>query len=340
MKKSLFINFAVIIVSRIEIFDHILKYLHKFNIKDILIIKKKKLKLNKTIIKKYKFNFQILKLKDNDNLYKILQSNQKKLPNFFFSLDTESFLNQNLFDLKDIIKKNPKKLIYFKNKNLISNLRVLDKKRLKFYNNVEKKKLPKENCKMIKFKKDQFLILNKDKNKKKIQNFFKNIYSKSIILDRDGVINENFGYISEIKNFKWINGSLKAIKYLNKKKQNIFVATNQSGVARGYYSEKKVQLLHEYIKDVLQKKNCYINEFYYCPYHSKAKIKKYRKNSNLRKPKNGMFLEILKDWNINKKNTFIIGDQLSDIEFAKNSKVKGYLFDKKNLFSFIKKFPL
>ena len=84
MKKSLFINFAVIIVSRIEIFDHILKYLHKFNIKDILIIKKKKLKLNKTIIKKYKFNFQILKLKDNDNLYKILQSNQKKLPNFFF----------------------------------------------------------------------------------------------------------------------------------------------------------------------------------------------------------------------------------------------------------------
>ena len=158
-----------------------------------------------------------------------------------------------------------------------------------------------------------------------------------MILYRDGVINKDFGFVSDIDKFKWVDGSLNLIKYLNKKKQNIFVVTNQSGIARGYFSEKKVELLHQYIKNFLQKKNCYINQFYYCPYHPAAKIKKYRKNSNLRKPKNGMFLKIMKDWNINKKNTIMIGDQISDIEFARNSKIKGYLFNEKNLFSFGRK---
>ena len=154
-----------------------------------------------------------------------------------------------------------------------------------------------------------------------------------MILDRDGVINKDFGFVSDIDKFKWVDGSLNLIKYLNKK-QNIFVVTNQSGIARGYFSEKKLSYIS--ILKFSSKKLLY-KSIYYCPYHPAAKIKKYRKNKNLRKPKNGMFLKIMKDWNINKKNTIMIGDQISDIEFARNSKIKGYLFNEKNLFSFGRK---
>tara|TARA_B100001057_G_C22325836_1_gene747521 strand:- start:150 stop:497 length:348 start_codon:yes stop_codon:yes gene_type:complete len=103
------------------------------------------------------------------------------------------------------------------------------------------------------------------------------------------------------------------------------------------YSEKKVIKLNEYIKQLLRKNNCYINEFYYRPYHPKASVIKYRRNSNLRKPKNGIFLKIKKDWDISSKNTIMIGDRHNDIQFAKNCKIKSFLFNEKNLFLFIRK---
>ncbi|MDA7453893.1 HAD-IIIA family hydrolase, partial [Candidatus Pelagibacter ubique] len=141
-----------------------------------------------------------------------------------------------------------------------------------------------------------------------------------------------------VNKFHWILGAKKAIKYLNNKNYNIFVATNQSGIARGFYSEKKVIKLHKYIKDQLQLNDTYINQIYYCPFHKDGIIHKYRIKSSLRKPKKGMYLLIKKNWNIGEKKTFMIGDQDSDIKFAENAKIKGILFQGGNLFKFVKKY--
>ncbi len=163
---------------------------------------------------------------------------------------------------------------------------------------------------------------------------------KVAFLDRDGVINSskiNRGYIGKIKDFKWIKGSKKAIKYLRLKKFKIVIVSNQSGVARGYFSIKDVYKLHNFLKLELVKFGTKIDKIYFCPYHVDGKIKKYTKKSNLRKPNIGMFKKAKNNFNIDLKNSFMIGDQATDMEFAKKAGIKGYLFRENDLFKFVKK---
>lgn len=162
---------------------------------------------------------------------------------------------------------------------------------------------------------------------------------KVAFLDRDGVINSskiNNGYIGRIKDFKWIPGSKKSIKYLKNLGYKVVVVTNQSGIARGYFYVKDVKALHKQVQIELKKIGTSIDKFFYCPFHKDGIIKRFKKKSRLRKPDIGMFLKAQKIWNIDKKNSFIIGDQLSDMQFAKKAGIKSYFFDKENLYEFIK----
>ena len=163
--------------------------------------------------------------------------------------------------------------------------------------------------------------------------------TKIAFLDRDGVLNKseiNNGYIGFIKDFKWMAGAKKAIKFLKKNNFKVVIVTNQSGIARGFFSIKDVYKLHNYLKIELIKFGTAIDKIYFCPYHKDGVVKKYKKNSILRKPKIGMFLKVSKIWNIDKKKSFMIGDQKTDIEFAKRADIKGFLFDEKNLYNFVK----
>ena len=164
--------------------------------------------------------------------------------------------------------------------------------------------------------------------------------TKIAFLDRDGVINSckiNKGYIGKIRDFKWIKGAKKTIKFLKANNYKIIIVTNQSGIARGYFSIKDVYKLHAYIKIELKKVGTFVDRIYFCPYHKDGIIKKYKKKSNLRKPGTGMFLKAKKIWNIDKKNSFMIGDQITDMQFAKKAGLNGYFFDQDNLYNFIKK---
>jgi D-glycero-D-manno-heptose 1,7-bisphosphate phosphatase len=164
--------------------------------------------------------------------------------------------------------------------------------------------------------------------------------TKIAFLDRDGVINSkkyNDGYIGDLKKFKWIKGAIRTIKFLKKEQYKVVVVTNQSGVARGFFRIADVKKIHSFIQKKLKLINTRIDAFYFCPFHKDGVIKKFKKNSILRKPKIGMFRLAQKKWNIDKKNSFMIGDQKTDIEFAKKAKIKGYFFDKKDLYKFIKK---
>ena len=162
---------------------------------------------------------------------------------------------------------------------------------------------------------------------------------KIAFLDRDGVINRsNFknGYIGEKKYFKLIPGVVKSIKYLKSLNYKVVVVSNQSGVARGYFKIMDVNKLHSYLQKLLEKNQTKIDKILFCPFHKDGIIKKYKKRSNLRKPNNGMFKIINKKWPVDKKKSFMIGDQSTDIKFAKKSGIKGFLFKQKNLYTFIK----
>jgi len=163
---------------------------------------------------------------------------------------------------------------------------------------------------------------------------------KIAFLDRDGVINSsrpNNGYIGSLKHFKWVPGAIKAIKYLNDKNYKVVVVTNQSGVARGFFRIKDVKTIHSYIQKKLKENEAKIDKFYFCPFHKDGIVKKYKKNSSLRKPNIGMFHLVQKKYKIDKINSFMIGDQKTDVMFAKMANIRGYLFNKKNLYMFTKK---
>ena len=162
---------------------------------------------------------------------------------------------------------------------------------------------------------------------------------KIAFLDRDGVINVSKiknGYIGYVKDFRWIPGAKKTIKFLKKKDFKVVIVSNQSGIARGFFSIKDVYKLHRYLKQELIKFGTSVDKIFFCPYHKDGVIKKYTKNSTLRKPKIGMFLKASKVWNVDKQKSFMIGDQKTDMEFAKSAKIKGYLFRQKNLYKFVK----
>jgi D-glycero-D-manno-heptose 1,7-bisphosphate phosphatase len=99
---------------------------------------------------------------------------------------------------------------------------------------------------------------------------------------------------------------------------------------------KDVKKIHFYIQKKLEEKGAKIDAFYFCPFHKDGIIKRYKKNSLLRKPNIGMFHLAQKKWRIDKKKSFMIGDQKTDMIFAKNIKIKGYLFNQINLYKFVK----
>ena len=160
--------------------------------------------------------------------------------------------------------------------------------------------------------------------------------NKALFLDRDGVINKDFGYVFSKKNFVWLKNTKKAIKYAYSKKYLIIVVTNQSGIARGYYSEHEIKSLHNEINDELKKKNCKIHDFFYCPYHPKYGNKKYKKFSYLRKPNPGMIFKAAKKWKIDLKKSLMIGDNKIDMIAAKRANLR-FVKKKYNLLREIKK---
>src|SRR6186997_2997868 len=97
----------------------------------------------------------------------------------------------------------------------------------------------------------------------------------AVFFDRDGVLNEDTGYVFEITKLKWINGAREAVKAVNDAGCFAFVVTNQSGVAKGLYEETHIQALHQYMAGDLAKIGAHVDAFEYCPFHPDASIERY-----------------------------------------------------------------
>ena len=118
----------------------------------------------------------------------------------------------------------------------------------------------------------------------------------------------------------------------------VFIATNQSGIARGYFSEDEMHAFHKSLNNKLNESSCHIDGFYYCPFHPDGVIKKYKKESSFRKPDTGMLEEIQQDWSLEKQNMLMIGDSESDIICAKNFGIKSLHYSDKISYQEIKDF--
>lgn len=158
----------------------------------------------------------------------------------------------------------------------------------------------------------------------------------AIFFDRDGVLNEDSGYVFEISKLKWIDGAREAVKAANDAGYLVFVVTNQSGVARGLYEETHVEALHQAMADDLAKIGARIDAFEYCPYHPDASIERYRQSSHRRKPAPGMIVDLLERFPVDASRSMLIGDKSSDLEAAHAAGIRGYLFADQNLEVFLR----
>ena len=158
----------------------------------------------------------------------------------------------------------------------------------------------------------------------------------AVFLDRDGVLNRDDGYVHLPEMFVWTDGATDAVRWLNDAGYYVFVVTNQAGVARGYYSEERLQELHAWMQRELQPHGAHIDAFEYCPYHPEGSVERYRKVSEFRKPAPGMIRKLQKDWEIDTVGSLLIGDSDSDMQAAKAAGIAGHKFEGGSLLDFVR----
>ena len=156
----------------------------------------------------------------------------------------------------------------------------------------------------------------------------------ALFLDRDGVINVDDNYVYRVEDFEWIEGARETIARFNAMDWLVFVVTNQSGIARGYYTEEQMQTLHDWITVELAAAGAHIDRIYHCPFHEEGTIARYTRDSYDRKPKPGMLIRAMTDFPVIKERSFLIGDKQADLDAAKAAGVRGFLFSGGNLSSF------
>lgn len=132
---------------------------------------------------------------------------------------------------------------------------------------------------------------------------------KVAFLDRDGVINEDLGYVHKIEDFHFIRGCIDALKVLQKKGFALIIVTNQSGIGRGYYSEQDYQQLTAWYRNELSKSGVVITDVFHCPHSPNEQC-------DCRKPKAGLFIQAAEKYSINFYQSLMVGDKVSDIEAA------------------------
>lgn len=143
---------------------------------------------------------------------------------------------------------------------------------------------------------------------------------KAIFLDRDGTINIEKKYLYKISDFVFTDGCIEGLYKMQDMGYKLFIITNQSGIARGYYKEQDMQKLHKYIINKLKENNIKIEKIYYCPHLGET--------CECRKPKLGLFYQAKEEYNIDFSKSFAIGDNLRDIAICNVEKVRGILLKK------------
>ena len=344
-------------VNNIEFIQYLINFYSKYNFRKIFILTGYKGEKFRKFNKKY-FNFietECIREKNKLGTAGAMLQLRNKIKENFILVNGDSFINYDAtwFIKKKLPKKIISKILLVKNLNYKSNNKLTglkinqDKlvvnngklmnagiyffnKKIFKYLKFKKKSLENEIFPdLIKKKLVQGIYSNKKlldigtyANLNKAKNFLKkNTNSYSVFLDRDGVVNFDKKYVHKIKDFVFRKKVIQTLKFLNYKKINVFIVTNQAGIAKGLYSQNDFFKLSRQIKILLDRKNIYINDLEFCPFHPKAIIKKYKKKSSYRKPGNLMIEKIKKRWGVMPNKSYMIGDKISDYKAAKKSQI-------------------
>ena len=147
---------------------------------------------------------------------------------------------------------------------------------------------------------------------------------KAIFLDRDGTINVEKDYIYKNEDLVFEEGTIEALKTFKNLEYILIVVSNQSGIARGYFTEEDLNIFNNNMNEILKKNGVEITEFYCCPHHPNG-IGEYKKVCECRKPNNKMIEDAIKKYNIDREKSYMVGDKISDIEAGFKSNLKTVL---------------
>lgn len=136
----------------------------------------------------------------------------------------------------------------------------------------------------------------------------------AIFLDRDGTINVDHGYVHEIDNFQFIDGVIDACRELKKMGFALVLVTNQSGIARGKFTEDQFMYLTEWMDWSLADRHVDFDGIYFCPHHPEAVVEEYHQVCDCRKPQPGMLLQAQQELNIDMAASYMVGDKLEDMQ--------------------------
>ena len=148
----------------------------------------------------------------------------------------------------------------------------------------------------------------------------------AVFFDRDGVINADHGYVGDLSRFAFLPDAIAGVKAANDQGALAFLVTNQSGVARGYYTEQDVADLHHQMSREMRRHGAHFDDIRICPHLPDGIVAAYRRACHCRKPAPGMLLDIMQHWPIERTRSVMIGDKESDLEAARAAGVSGTLY--------------
>ncbi len=149
--------------------------------------------------------------------------------------------------------------------------------------------------------------------------------NKAVFLDRDGTLNEDRNYLFRKEDFRYLPGVTEGLKRLSEMGFLLVIITNQSGIARGYYTEEDYKALNTWMLDDLASKGITIASVYHCPHYIKGTVKKYAVECSCRKPETGLFHRAASELDIDLDASFAVGDRLRDLSITGETGARGIL---------------
>ena len=154
--------------------------------------------------------------------------------------------------------------------------------------------------------------------------------SKAVFLDKDGTLVENIPYNVDPDLIQLSDGALEGLRLLQERGYQLFVVTNQSGVARGYFEEQALMAVEKRLQELVSIAGIQLTGFYYCPHHPRGSVPKYAVECSCRKPQPGLLQKAALQHRINLASSWLVGDILHDVEAGNRAGCRTVLVDNGN----------